>query len=71
MDRVCGPRQPNIIISKFRSRHNVSSKKISSGRGYNPLIDALNVENDVVFNTLVDQVRKIIFDVNRSKIQIL
>lgn len=57
MDRVIGTnaRQPSVIISKFRERHDVSGRKVAV-RGLLSVYDVLSFDNDVVHNTFVDQV---------------
>lgn len=53
IDRVCAnQRQPNLVICKFRSRHNVSSKTVTQ---IPSIVEQLDIRNDVVFNTLIDQ----------------
>uniref|UniRef100_A0A1S4N1W6 Rad50/SbcC-type AAA domain-containing protein n=1 Tax=Pediculus humanus subsp. corporis TaxID=121224 RepID=A0A1S4N1W6_PEDHC len=58
MNKVCGNKQhPPVIISKFlSSRHNVSSKRVIL-ENHPSILDVLTFDNDVVFNTFIDQAR--------------
>ena len=62
MNKVCGNKQhPPVIISKFlSSRHNVSSKRVIL-ENHPSILDVLTFDNDVVFNTFIDQVSYLIF----------
>ncbi|KAK6621266.1 hypothetical protein RUM43_011572 [Polyplax serrata] len=74
MDKVCGDKQPPVIISKFQTgKHNVELKK-AVVRDHPSIFDVLTFSSDVVHNTFIDQLRietVILFETDKQAASIM